>query len=47
LLSGCYRKEEENPLGFAGIFGQIAEEYFRRHVGAHRYGDSRDDARDS
>jgi acetyl-CoA C-acetyltransferase len=35
LLSGCYRKEEENPQGFAGIFGQIAEEYFRRH-GDHR-----------
>jgi acetyl-CoA C-acetyltransferase len=35
LLSGCYRKEEENPQGFAGIFGQIAQEYFRRH-GDHR-----------
>jgi acetyl-CoA C-acetyltransferase len=35
LLSGCYRKEEENPQGFAGIFGRIAEEYFRRH-GDHR-----------
>ncbi|WP_293863292.1 acetyl-CoA acetyltransferase [uncultured Alsobacter sp.] len=31
LLSGCYRKEEENPLGFAGIFGRIAEAYFERH----------------
>jgi acetyl-CoA C-acetyltransferase len=35
LLSGCYRKEEENEQGFAGIFGQIAAEYFRRH-GDHR-----------
>ena len=35
LLSGCYRKEESNPLGFAGIFAQIAETYFRRH-GDHR-----------
>ena len=35
LLSGCYRKEEDNPDGFAGIFGRIAEEYFRRH-GDHR-----------
>jgi acetyl-CoA C-acetyltransferase len=35
LLSGCYRKEEDNPQGFAGIFGRIAEEYFRRH-GDHR-----------
>ena len=25
LLSGCYRKEESNPDGFAGIFGRIAE----------------------
>lgn len=31
LLSGCYRKEEENPLGFAGIFGQIAQTYFERY----------------
>ncbi len=31
LLSGCYRKEEENPQGFAGIFGRLAEEYFQRH----------------
>ena len=31
LLSGCYRKEESNPLGFAGIFGQIAQAYFDRH----------------
>jgi acetyl-CoA C-acetyltransferase len=35
LLSGCYYKEESNPLGFAGIFGQIAEAYFKRH-GDHR-----------
>lgn len=35
LLSGCYRKEEDNPEGFAGIFGRIAEEYFRRY-GDHR-----------
>lgn len=35
LLSGCYRKEEDNPQGFAGIFGRIADEYFRRH-GDHR-----------
>ncbi len=35
LLSGCYRKEESNPLGFAGLFGQIAETYFQRH-GDHR-----------
>jgi acetyl-CoA C-acetyltransferase len=35
LLSGCYRKEEANPLGFAGIFGRIAEEYFERN-GDHR-----------
>lgn len=31
LLSGGYRKEEENPLGFAGIFGQIAATYFERN----------------
>lgn len=31
LLSGCYRKEEENPDGFAGIFGQIAQAYFDRY----------------
>jgi acetyl-CoA C-acetyltransferase len=31
LLSGCYRKEEENPYGFAGIFARIAERYFDRH----------------
>lgn len=37
LLSGCYRKEEENPLGFAGIFGRIAEAYFER------YGDRREE----
>lgn len=35
LLSGCYHKEEANPLGFAGIFGRIAESYFERH-GDHR-----------
>ena len=35
LLSGCYRKEEENPFGFAGIFARIAETYFDRH-GDHR-----------
>lgn len=31
LLSGCYRREEENPLGFAGIFGQITSNYFERY----------------
>lgn len=31
LLSGCYRKEEESPEGFAGIFGQIASAYFERY----------------
>lgn len=31
LLSGCYRKEEENPDGFAGIFGQITQAYFDRY----------------
>lgn len=31
LLSGCYQREEANPLGFAGIFGRIAEAYFERH----------------
>ncbi|MBF6615297.1 acetyl-CoA acetyltransferase [Pollutimonas thiosulfatoxidans] len=31
LLSGCYRKEEENPAGFAGIFAQIAQAYFERY----------------
>lgn len=31
LLTGCYRKEEENPAGFAGIFANIAETYFERH----------------
>lgn len=35
LLNGCYRKEEETPLGFAGIFGQIAQTYFDQH-GDHR-----------
>ena len=36
LLSGCYRREEESPEGFAGIFGQIASAYF------YRYGDHRE-----
>jgi acetyl-CoA C-acetyltransferase len=31
LLSGCYRKEEDNPDGFAGIFGQITQAYFRKY----------------
>ncbi|MDB5731326.1 MAG: acetyl-CoA acetyltransferase [Variovorax sp.] len=31
LLSGCYRKEEENPDGFAGIFGRITQAYFDRY----------------
>lgn len=31
LLSGCYRREEENPDGFAGIFGQITTAYFGRY----------------
>jgi len=31
LLGGCYRKEEEHPDGFAGIFGQIAQAYFDRY----------------
>lgn len=31
LLSACYRKEEENPAGFAGIFARIAETYFDRY----------------
>jgi acetyl-CoA C-acetyltransferase len=35
LLSGCYRREEESPDGFAGIFGQIASAYFDRY-GDHR-----------
>ncbi|MGT2460332.1 acetyl-CoA acetyltransferase (plasmid) [Cupriavidus basilensis] len=35
LLSGGYRKEEDNPQGFAGIFGRIAEAYFERY-GDHR-----------
>ena len=35
LLSGCYRKEEQNPDGFAGIFARIAQTYFERH-GDHR-----------
>ena len=35
LLSGCYRKEEENPDGFAGIFGRITQAYFDKY-GDHR-----------
>ena len=35
LLSGCYRKEEQNPDGFAGIFARIAQTYFQRY-GDHR-----------
>lgn len=35
LLSGCYRKEEQNPDGFAGIFARIAQAYFDRY-GDHR-----------
>jgi acetyl-CoA C-acetyltransferase len=31
LLSGCYRKEEENVDGFAGIFGRITQAYFDRY----------------
>lgn len=31
LLSGCYRREEENPQGFAGIFGKITQAYFDRY----------------
>lgn len=31
LMSGCYRKEEENPEGFAGIFGRITQAYFDRY----------------
>lgn len=31
LLSGCYRREEESPEGFAGIFGKIANAYFDRY----------------
>ncbi|MCO5396733.1 acetyl-CoA acetyltransferase [Ralstonia soli] len=31
LLSGCYRKEEENVDGFAGIFGQITQAYFEKY----------------
>nr|WP_180203311.1 acetyl-CoA acetyltransferase [Pseudomonas sp. SbOxS1]NYU02580.1 acetyl-CoA acetyltransferase [Pseudomonas sp. SbOxS1] len=37
LLSGCYRREEESPEGFAGIFGRIASAYF------DRYGDRREE----
>jgi acetyl-CoA C-acetyltransferase len=36
LLGASYRREEgEIPMGFAGIFGRIAENYFRR-PGPHR-----------
>jgi acetyl-CoA C-acetyltransferase len=31
LATGCYRKEEENPLAMAGTFGQIAQAYFDRY----------------
>jgi acetyl-CoA C-acetyltransferase len=31
LSSGCYRLEEDNPEGFAGIFGRITQAYFDRH----------------
>ncbi|RQS05771.1 acetyl-CoA acetyltransferase [Burkholderia sp. Bp8998] len=31
LLSGCYRKEEDNPAGFAGIFGRITQAYFDKY----------------
>lgn len=31
LLSGCYRKEEDNPDGFAGIFGRITQAYFDKY----------------
>lgn len=31
LSSGCYRREEDNPQGFAGIFGRITQAYFDRH----------------
>ena len=32
LLAGAYRKEEDGePAGFAGIFGQIAGNYFQRY----------------
>lgn len=31
LLSGCYRKEEENADGFAGIFGRITQAYFDKY----------------
>ncbi|OYU48864.1 MAG: acetyl-CoA acetyltransferase [Rhizobiales bacterium PAR1] len=32
LLAGCYRKEEDRvEAGFAGIFGQIAANYFQRY----------------
>jgi acetyl-CoA C-acetyltransferase len=31
LLTGCYRKEEENPHAMAGMFGQIAQAYFDRY----------------
>ncbi len=31
LMTACYRREEETPDGFAGIFGRIAETYFERY----------------
>ncbi len=31
LLGASYRKEEAGPGGFAGVFGGIASEYFRRY----------------
>ena len=32
LLTGCYRKEEDQVAGgFAGIFGRLAETYFQRY----------------
>jgi len=31
LMTACYRREEETPAGFAGIFGRIAETYFERY----------------
>jgi acetyl-CoA C-acetyltransferase len=31
LMTASYRREEETPEGFAGIFGRIAETYFERY----------------
>jgi acetyl-CoA C-acetyltransferase len=31
MMSGCYRKEEDNPQAMAGLFGRIAQAYFERH----------------